>query len=50
MLDASADEILSHLDELKKGRAILICPCADPGKAAEVVAAVRSVSNIGGNC
>ncbi len=48
MLDAGPEEILAQLDALRKGRAILICPCADPGKAAEVVAAVRAVSNIGG--
>ena len=50
MLEASPDEILAQLNELKKGRAILICPCADPTKASQVVDAVRSVSNIGGNC
>lgn len=46
MLDCSAEEILSNLDELKKIRAVLICNCQDGELARRVVQEVRSISNI----
>jgi hypothetical protein len=46
MCDCSPEQILANLDRLKGVRAILITGTSDPARAAEVVAAVRSISNI----
>lgn len=46
MIEAGPEEVFAHTDELRKMRAIIICPCNDPAMASRVVHAIRSVSNI----